>query len=652
MFDVFRSQRKSVKFVLAAIMGLVGLSMVITMVPGLFSTPTADLTNPVLAEVGDERITINDVNLQLRQLVPPGQDMSQIMGLMAGQAIESLINERVMLAEADRLGLKPNDRQLAEWIRGQLPNLFPGGQFDGAQYNAMVLQRFGMTVPAFEQQLMIDLAVRTRLQSMISDSVIVTEDEVRAAYASRNEQARVEYVLIPMSNFRSEVDAGDEKLQEFFNGNRFRYQTQETRSAKLITFVDAPVSDDVEVSDGEISTFYDQNRFRFETPERIRPSHILLMTIDPNTGAPLPEAEKAVKRALADDLLAQVRDGGDFAALAAEHSDDPGTKDQGGDLGWVTRGQLGTPEFEEQVFGLQPSAVTDVVETEYGYQIAQLQEREAANRRPLDEVRDEIVDDIRFERHTNAQQARVDNSIAALRNASPDTADQVAADLGFQVETFTGFQHAGAPPRLARIPTLLNSVFSSGLGELIPYADEQAMIAVMVTEIAPVRDLTFEEAGSRVQLDYVTAEARKLAEAKANDILAAAKTSTLATAAAEAEYEVVASDPFNRDGMVPGFANGQQLSAAFAAAPGALQGPISATGGFGIYSTVVVEPANMAAFVTQRASIRDQLTEARRTEAFSIFQDEILARYEASGDVVRYEARIQQFLDFASRPSL
>ena len=237
MFDVFRSQRKSVKYLLTFLLGMVGVSMVITLVPGLFSTPTMDLTNPVLAEVGDEQITIRDVQLQLNQMLPPGQDVSRVMGLMAGQALDSLVTERVLLAEADRLGLKPTDRQLAEWIREQIPALFPGGQFDPAQYSAMVQQRFGMSIPDFERRLLVDLTVQGRLQSMVTDSVVVTEPELRRAFTEQNEQARIQYALVETTPFRSQVDASDAKVEEYFNNNRFRYQTEETRSVVYVTFV-------------------------------------------------------------------------------------------------------------------------------------------------------------------------------------------------------------------------------------------------------------------------------------------------------------------------------------------------------------------------------------------------------------------------------
>ena len=650
MFDVFRSQRKSVKYLLTFLLGMVGVSMVITLVPGLFSTPTMDLTNPVLAEVGDEQITIRDVQLQLNQMLPPGQDVSRVMGLMAGQALDSLVTERVLLAEADRLGLKPTDRQLAEWIREQIPALFPGGQFDPAQYSAMVQQRFGMSIPDFERRLLVDLTVQGRLQSMVTDSVVVTEPELRRAFTEQNEQARIQYALVETTPFRSQVDASDAKVEEYFNNNRFRYQTEETRSVVYVTFVPKAAASDYQFSDAEVRAFYDQNRYRFETPDRVHPSHILFLTVNPNTGAALSDAEKAAKKELANEVLAKVKAGEDFAALARQYSEDPGTKEEGGDLGWVARGQMGTASFEDPTFALQPGQVSDVVETEFGFHIIKMNERESAVRRPIDEVREEIIGDLRAERAALQSQSQEDQALIALRNATPETIEQVAASLGFPAQTLNGFTITSAPPQISRAPTFRQAIFAGSVGELVPHADENGMAVALITAIDPARDMTFEEARTRAVNDYVTAEARTMAEAKAAELLAAAKTSSLAEAAASLGLEVVETEPFRRDGQVPGLASGQTLSAAFTAPIGELQGPLAVGPGYVVFAPIELIPADMTGFAVQRAALREQLLDERRAEAFEIFRDSLMARYQAEGKIRRYDARIQQFLNQAAQP--
>ncbi len=650
MFDVFRSQRKSVKYLLTFLLTIVGLSMVITLVPGVFSTPTMDLGNPVLAEVGDEQITIRDVQVRLNQMIPPGQDASRVMGLMAGQALESLVSERVMMIEADRLGLKPNDRQLAEWIRDQIPALFPGGQFDAAQYSAMVQQRFNMSVPDFERRLLVDLTVQGRLQSMVTDSVVVTEPELREVFTERNEQARIQYVLVETAPFRDQVDASDAKVTEYFNNNLFRYQTQETRSVVYINFATPAVSVGDSISDAEIRNFYDQNRFRFETPDRVHPSHILFMTINPDTGTPLSDAEKAAKRTLANEVLAKVKAGEDFAALARQYSEDPGTKDAGGDLGFVTRGQMGTAAFEDPTFALQVGEVSDVVETEFGFHIIKMNERESAVRRPLEEVREEIIGDLRAEKAALERQNKEDQALMALRNATPENVEEVAAGLGFPTQTFTDFTVTSAPPQISRAPSFRQAIFAGSVGELVPHVDETGMSAAMITAINPVRDMTLEEARPRAVSDYMTAEARVMAEAKAGEVLAAAKTSSLSEAAASLGLEAAESEPFRRDDQVPGLAGGQTLGAAFTAPAGELQGPLAVGTGFVVFAPLEVIPADMTNFAAERAALREEVLNERRTEAFEIFRDALIARYQGEGKIRRYEARIQQFMDSASRP--
>lgn len=650
MFDVFRSQRKSVKYLLSFLLGMVGLSMVITLVPGLFSTPTMDLNNPVLAEVGDEQITIRDVQVRLNQMIPPGQDASSVMGLMASQALESLVTERVLMTEADRLGLKPNDRQLAEWIRDQIPALFPGGQFDSAQYAAMVQQRFNMSVPDFERRLLVDLTIQGRLQSMVTDSVVITEAEIRRAFAERNEQARIQYVLVETTPFREQVDAADAKVTEYFNNNRFRYQTEETRSVVYITFATPAPAGETQISDAEIRNFYDQNRFRFETPDRVHPSHILFLTINPDTGTPLSDSEKAAKRTLANEVLAKVKAGEDFAALARQYSEDPGTKEAGGDLGFVARGQMGTAAFEDPTFALQAGEVSDVVETEFGFHIIKMNERESAVRRPLEEVREEIIGDLRTEKAALERQNKEDQALIALRNATPENIVQVAADLGFPSQTLTNFTVTAAPPQISRAPSFRRAIFDGTVGELIPHADETGMAAAMLTAINPARDMTFEEARARAVNDYITAEARTMAEAKGAEVLAAAKTSSLSEAAASLGFEAIETEPFRRDDQVPGLAGGQTLAAAFTAPAGELQGPLAVGTGYVVFAPIEVIPADMTNFAGERAALREQLLGDRRAEAFEIFRDELIARYQEEGKIRRYEARIQQFMDLTSRP--
>jgi peptidyl-prolyl cis-trans isomerase C len=127
----------------------------------------------------------------------------------------------------------------------------------------------------------------------------------------------------------------------------------------------------VSVTDAEVKQFYTNNPADFERPETIHARHILLMTMDPVTRAPLSEDQQKAKKKQADDLLKRIRGGADFAALAKQYSEDPGTKDTGGELPEFPRGQM-VPEFEAAAFSLTNNQVSDVVTSPYGYHIIKL----------------------------------------------------------------------------------------------------------------------------------------------------------------------------------------------------------------------------------------------------------------------------------------
>ena len=141
-----------------------------------------------------------------------------------------------------------------------------------------------------------------------------------------------------------------------------------------------------------------------------------------------------------------------------------------------------------------------------------------------------------------------------------------------------------------------------------------------------------------------------MAEAKAAELLAAAKTSSLAEAAASLGLEVVETEPFRRDDQVPGLASGHTLSDAFTDPIGELQGPLAVGPGYVVFAPIELIPADMTGFAVQRAALREQLLDERRAEAFEIFRDSLMARYQAEGKIRRYDARIQQFLNQAAQP--
>ena len=145
----------------------------------------------------------------------------------------------------------------------------------------------------------------------------------------------------------------------------------------------------VTVTDAETKKFYDDHPEEFEQPEMVHVRHILLLTMDTATRQPLTDDQQKAKRKQIDDILKRVRAGEDFAKLATQYSEDPGSKDNGGELPAFPRGQM-VPEFEAAAFALSTNQISDVVTTQYGYHIIQLLDKTPAKKMPYDKVADNI----------------------------------------------------------------------------------------------------------------------------------------------------------------------------------------------------------------------------------------------------------------------
>lgn len=160
--------------------------------------------------------------------------------------------------------------------------------------------------------------------------------------------------------------------------------------------IQAAVGDAAAVSDEEVEKFYQENKDKFQQPAGVRASHILI-----RVPADASDADKAAKRAQLEALQARVKNGEDFAALASEFSEDPGSKPRGGDLGFFQRGRM-VPEFDEAVFALKPNEVSDIVTTQFGYHLIKLTDQQAARELSFDEVRERIAQGLKLRKRQEA----------------------------------------------------------------------------------------------------------------------------------------------------------------------------------------------------------------------------------------------------------
>ncbi len=646
MFDLFRSQRKVVKWTLGTLLSLVALSMVVTMIPNVFSSQPADLNDPVLVKVGDEAVTAAEVYQGLREYAQAGTPADS-MAFMARQVVDNLVEQKVLMQEAANLGVRPSEAELAAWIKEQMPFLWQGGQFNSAQYRQMIMQRFQMSVPQFEANLLKDLTIELRLKRLVTGNILLTEQDVRKAYEARNEMSKVDYLLVRAADFVDKVEVTDDKLAEYFEAQKFRYRIPEKRTAKVIDVVDTG-DIEVEVSDAEVRTFYEQNRYRYETPERSMVRHILFMTINPDapdpTAAQLPADKVAEVEKRAREVLEKVKAGEDFAKLAEEHSEDPGTKGNGGDLGWVYRGVM-LPEFETAAFALDEGAVSqDLVKTEYGFHIIKVEKKDRPQMKSLDEVRDEIVSDLKSERQEAARMERLDKVMAEIRNDA-SRADAIAEQYNLPIMTYANFDQRTPPMELTKTPTFIGNIFSAAAGATVTNTEGGVVQIAAITEIVPSRDPEFAEVAAQVRQDYVQQQSRGLAEARAKEIAEAARGGDFQQTARQFGLSIKTSDFFTRRDTIEGLNTAASLGETpFVGAVGDVFGPVPAGEQYAVGRVADKKPADMTLYPEQKAEIRQTFLQGKQDEAFNIFRVTARERYEREGKIKRYDDRINQLV--------
>ncbi len=627
MLKAFQKRNKWKNFVFGSILVLIALSMVLYLIPGVTGFGSDPAFTGVVAEVQGEQIQAFELQQALFQFGLQNRIPAELMELYSTQILDNMLLERATLREAEQLGLQVSETELVQQLR-RIPDLFPDGNFVGRQaYEDIVYTRFHVTLPEFERQLRNSI-LREKLRSMITDPVVVYPEEIRKAFQEDNEKMVLDYALIDMVELREGIEPGNEELQEYYQTNQARYQIPEKRSGQAIVFDELQTGLGITIPESELQVYYRNNQNDFRVEERVQVSHILLRAAESN---------KEEVRTKAEDLLTQIQDGADFAELARENSEDPGSAANGGDLGWVVRGQT-VPPFEQAAFSLEPDSLSDLVETTFGFHILKAAEHEQARLRPFDEVRAEIGIALRRERILTILPRQAEEAAAALRS-TPGDGQAIAERLNAQFRNF-GPLAAGDPfLGLGPSPELGQELFilqEDEVGRPIPV--QTGYVVPVVTAILPAHPGGFEEVKDLVQRDFVDEQARQQASARAAelaDALGQQEEKNLQQAARTLGAAVQTSQLITRATPIPSVGLPSQLDPSlFSKDVGEVAGPFPVASGHIIFQIASKEAPNEEDFSTQQALIEQRLLVQKKDQAFALFEDNLRSRLEAEGDLV------------------
>ncbi|MCU0241617.1 MAG: peptidylprolyl isomerase, partial [Vicinamibacteria bacterium] len=380
---------------LYAFLWIVILAFVVLYVPA-FQGDQEGSPGETLGRVGTLTITVNEYQKlyaerrQMYERIYQGRgidsNMLREMGL-PDQVFQELVQSRLLDLEAHRLGLAVDDAALAAAI-ARMPQFQREGQFVGGEEVRRRLALQGLSIEDFEASVRRNL-LHEKLQGVVTDGISVADDEAERTYRERNEQAKIEYVLVDAARFRAQASASDDEVKTWFAAHPESYRIPEKRVLAYVAIDREALKSQVAVTDYDIKTYYKENEERFREEEQVCASHILIKTqSDPKAAVGHPEAEA---KKLAEALLAKVKGGADFAALAKQSSEDEGSKVKGGSLDCFTRERM-VPEFSEVAFNLKAGETSELVKSPYGYHIIRVTEHRDEVVQPLPQVRERIQD--------------------------------------------------------------------------------------------------------------------------------------------------------------------------------------------------------------------------------------------------------------------
>jgi len=616
----------TVKIVLGALLVLICASMAITLIPGfgsnlgIGSTPAG-----VLATIGDQTVTVPEVQREARAMIRQqfprgGPQAAMLLPYFASQAAEQLINEKALVAEAHRLGLRVSDDELRDELQhGQLGQmLFPDGKFVGQEQYEDFVQRNDMTVPQFES-LEKDYILVRKLRALVSSSAFISDAEVRDEFNHRNTKVKFEYAVITQADILKGLHPTDEELKAFYERNKATYNNSipEKRKIEYVVVDSSKVAAAATVTDQDLQTYYDQHRDEYRVPDQVKVSHILIKTPLPAPGAKEDEKGIADARAKAEDVLKQVKAGGDFAKLAEKYSDDPGSAKNGGELGWIGRGRT-VPEFEKAAFSLGKGQTSDLVKSSYGFHIIHVEDKQAAGLKTLADVKGEIEEKVKQEKIAHATESAANALLSQARN---DGFDKAAAAKSDTPVTTDFFSRTDSLPGLAANPQFMDAVFNEA--EKAP-ADlvqvPQGYVVFQLLAIKPPTTPSFEEIRPKVESEFKNERAAFLLQQKTQELSDRAKAGhDLKKAAKDLGATVKTSEMVAPDGQVPDIGSMSSATAIFSLKPGDISAPITA-GGNGVVARLLEKQAPTDQdFAEKKDSIRQSLVEAKQNDLFGLF---------------------------------
>jgi peptidyl-prolyl cis-trans isomerase D len=624
MLKVFRDNIKYLSWVLWAVIALFVLFVFVDFGSGLGQQQQAGTT---AARVGDETVTVAEFQRQYQELESMYRqiygeqftpEVAQQLRLPI-QALDRAVNQKILLGEAERLGLKVSDSELRDYILGQTVFQDDQGNFIGEEKYSQILQANRYTVPRFEAESR-DQILLQKLASVLQANLYVSDDEVERSYRNEVEKAKIRYLQLPRNRFLQGVEIPQNELAAYFEQHKEELRLPEQRDVAYVVVDNAKLFGQVKVEDKDIQDYYNANQAEFTSEEQVRVRHVLVMVNDART-------DEAAKARIAE-AQKKLQGGADFAAVSAEYSEDTASKANGGDLGYFGRNRM-VKEFEDAAFGAPLGKLVGPVKTSFGYHLLEVTDKRPGGAPALPEVREQIRARLQGVKVQQAAEAKAKELAARLAKEKPKSAadlEAIAKADPTLAYALTGKFGEGDPVAgMGRSAPFNSAAFSLKKGEVSEAVQMPRGWGVLyVVDVFEPSTPTLAEVEPKVRL----AVAQQRQQQEAMERLAQAKTAlsagkTLDQVAVELGVEVKESEEFGGDGNIPGIGYNPELTkAALSLQNGQAGGPVADSQGGILFQVAERKAWDPAQFATAKDQTRTRLQQ----EKLSRFQGALIEK--------------------------
>jgi len=544
------------------------------------------------------------------------------------QALDQLINEQVVRLAAEDAGVVVGDEAVASYI-ASIPDFQSNGKFDPTLYREQLARGLPPRTPAQFEQLVRDSLQQSLIPSAIVTSAFASKSDFERAIQLLGETRDVELAVLPPVAADT-APVSDAQIQQWYNDHGSDFRQPESVSIEFVELNAANLPPAQPADEATLRKRYEEEKTRFVDAEQRLASHILI-SAGSDAAAQKAALDKATR--LAEQARAP---GADFAALAKANSDDPGSKDAGGDLGWVEKGVMVKP-FEDALFAGKPGEIIGPVKSDFGYHVILVREVKGGQGKSFEEVRDQLAAE---QLKGDAEKAFADLSgkLVDLVMKNPTELAGAAKEAGLAVQTLGPFSR-GEGSGIAANPAVQRAAFSDALiqdgtvSDPIEIAPNHSVM-LRVTQHTEEQTLPLDKVRDRV-IAAVRADRTQQAAGKQADALVArlAKGETLAAMAQAEQLQVNPLPGLQRGMPVPTPA----ASHAIFAAPAPAEGKVSAgrvelgPGQYGVFVVNKVTPGDVSKLPPGQAdTIRSQFAAMQGEAAQRAFIDAMRKRYKVT----------------------